>query len=254
MRLKPLARFLYASIPGLAAVRFAAKDLAAPHFPKTEYYGVRHLSVGKGLIVDVGANRGQSIAAFKRMARDSTIIAFEPEPISVNRLVLRYHRDSGVTIHKCALGERVGTETIFIPTYGRWSCDGMAATSLDKATAWLRDPGRMLLYDEKKLNVKEYSIECRTLDSFELKPIVLKIHAQGAELQILRGSLRTVIEYKPALMCAFPAIEVTELLLGLGYRPYGFSNSEFQPGIAPAPVTFTWFLTDKHVGQLPIDT
>jgi FkbM family methyltransferase len=130
-------------------------------------------------MVDVGANRGQSIPAFKNLAPESNIVALEPEPKSAERLALRYRRDPTVTIHGCALGERATTVTFFVPTYGRWDCDGMSAIGRKAATEWLRDPGRMLLFNEAKLTVKEHQIECRTLDSYKLAPLLIKLHAQG---------------------------------------------------------------------------
>jgi FkbM family methyltransferase len=250
MNFKALARYFYARTPGLAAVRFVTMDLASPYFVKPEYRGVVALSVAKGLMVDVGANRGQSIAAFKNLAPESNIVAFEPEPKSAERLALRYRRDPTVTIHGCALGERATTVTFFVPTYGRWDCDGMSATDRNAATEWLRDPGRMLLFNEAKLTVKEHRIECRTLDSYKLAPLLIKLHAQGDEFAILKGSKQTIRQYKPALMCAFPSVAVTELLSDWGYRPCAYYNGRFVPGIAKRPATFTWYLTKNHARQV----
>lgn len=251
---KALARYLYAKIPGLAALRFAAKDLMAPCLTKGEYRGVRWLAIGSGLIVDVGANRGQSIAAFNRMARSARIVAFEPEPISATRLAARYGADPSVTIHTCALGAHRGTMTFFIPSYGWWNCDGMAATDRQTATEWLTDPGRMYRFDATKLTVAEHDVECRMLNSYGLSPHLIKLHAQGAELQILKGSLQTIQQHSPALMCAFPTPAVTEFLANLGYRPYVFDHDCFTLGTAIRPVTFTWYLTDNHTRQVPIGT
>lgn len=253
MNAKALARFFYANVPGVAAVRFAAKDIMASRLGKPEYCGVRWLSIGNGLIVDVGANRGQSIAAFKRLARASNIVAFEPDPTSARRLAGRYLADSSVKIHDCALGARSGAMTFFIPSYGRWNCDGMAATDQKTATEWLTDPGRMYRFDETKLKVAEYAVECRTLDFYGLSPLLIKLHAQGAELEILKGSLRTIRRHKPALMCAFPTPAVTAFLGDLGYRSYVYDRECFTPGIAIRPVTFTWYLNENHVRQVPIE-
>ena len=66
INLKALARFCYATLPGLAAVRFGLTDLAGWHLVKTEFRGLCLIPpVGNGLIVDIGANRGQSIAALR---------------------------------------------------------------------------------------------------------------------------------------------------------------------------------------------
>ena len=106
MKTKSLVRFLYANVPGLAALRFGAMDLSASYIHKPEYKGTALLPIGNGLIVDVGANRGQSIAAFKRFAPASTLIAFEPDPRSADRLKTRYRSDTTVTIEQSALGAR----------------------------------------------------------------------------------------------------------------------------------------------------
>jgi FkbM family methyltransferase len=252
MNAKALARFLYANIPGLAAVRFAAKDLAAPYFAKPEFQGVPHLSIGNSLIVDIGANRGQSIEAFKRLAPASRIVAFEPEPRCAIQLESRYRRDPMVTAYGCALGAGSGVLTFFVPKYGQWDCDGMSATDYKEATEWLRDPGRMLLFNEAKLSVKEHPVECRTLDSFGLAPRLVKLHAQGAEFEILKGSQATVEQHRPALMLAFASTAVDALLCSWRYRPYDYRNGYFTPGIAARPRTFTWYLTDDHLSHAPV--
>jgi FkbM family methyltransferase len=252
MNFKAFARFLYANVPGLAAVRFAAMDQTAGYFPKPEFGGIRSLSVAGGLIVDVGANRGQSIAAFKKFAPKSKIVAFEPEIKSAERLASRYREDPSVTIIRCALGVDSGSITFFVPRYGRWDCDGMAANSRKAATDWLNDPGRMFLFNESKLTVEEHPTECRTLDSYELIPVLIKLHAQGAEIAILQGSKNTIRRHRPALMCAFPSIELSEMVAEWGYRPHAYYNGCFTIGTAKPPVTFTWYLTDDHLRQVPL--
>lgn len=247
MNVKAFARFLYANVPGAAAARFGAMDLTAAYLSKPEYSGVARLSVGDGLIVDVGANRGQSIAAFRKLAPRSRIVAFEPEPRSAARLAQRFRLDEAVAVHGYALGSRAGSLTFYSPTYGRWGCDGMSATSREAATDWLRDPGRMYRFDEAKLTVQEHPVECRSLDSFALAPCLIKLHAQGAELDILEGAMNTLRRHRPALMCAFPTPAVSGFADGFGYRPYIYRDGRFVSGTSRPPVTFTWYLTDEHV-------
>jgi len=247
MNLKAVARYFYANVPGVAAIRFAIKDSVAPYFFKPEFRGVGLLGIGSALIVDVGANRGQSTAAFKRLAPNSRIIAFEPEPRSAKRLALRHRRDDAVTILDCALGCRSEVIDFFLPRYGRWECDGMAATSYEEATAWLKNPGRMYRFDARKLTVREHRVTCKALDSLDLAPVLIKLHAQGAELEILKGAQGTLQQQRPALMCAFASPAITKFLSDLGYRPYVYDRGCFRSGTAPLSVTFTWYLTEAHV-------
>ncbi|MBR0960142.1 FkbM family methyltransferase [Bradyrhizobium japonicum] len=247
MNLKAVARYFYANVPGVAATRFAVKDSVAPYLFKREFLGVRLLKIGSGLIVDVGANRGQSTAAFKKLAPSSHIVAVEPEPRSAKRLAFRHRRDDAVTVLDCALGCSSGVIDFFLPRYGRWECDGMAATSYEEATEWLKNPGRMYRFDAKKLTVREHRVTCKALDSLDLAPALIKLHAQGAELDILKGALGTLQQQRPALMCAFASPAVTEFLSDLGYRPYVYDRGCFRSGTAPLSVTFTWYLTEAHV-------
>lgn len=247
MSLKAVARYFYANVPGAAAARFAAKDFAAPYFLKREFFGIKLLPIGNGLIVDVGANRGQSTAAFKRLAPGSRIVAVEPEPRSAKRLAFRHRRDDAVVVLECALGCSSGVIELFLPRYGRWECDGMAATSYNEATEWLKNPGRMYRFDERKLTVRKHRVPCKILDSLGLAPALIKLHAQGSELDILKGGQGILKRQRPALMCAFASQPLTEFLAELGYRPYVYNEGRFQPGIAPRSVTFTWYLTEEQM-------
>ncbi|MFB6420737.1 MULTISPECIES: FkbM family methyltransferase [Bradyrhizobium] len=253
MNLKPFARFAYANIPGVAVARFAFKDAAASYLPKPEYGGAAWTARADGLIIDIGANRGQSIRAFKKFRPQSSIVAFEPEPLSADRLKLRFAGDRSVSVLPYALGAKPGTIIIFVPSYGRWACDGMAATSREAATEWLSDSGRMYRFDQSKLTVSEHGIECRTLDSFAMAPSLIKVHAQGAELDILQGSERTLRQYQPALMCAFASDEISRFVSNIGYRPYVFHNGRFATGLAPRSITFTWYLTEDHSRRVQIE-
>lgn len=246
---KALARYIYARVPGAAQFRFALKDITTRYVSKGEFSGVRRLSLGRGPIVDIGANRGQSVAAFRRLAPGREVIAFEPEPRAAARLHEQFGGAPGVTLHPCALGRTPGQLSFFIPRYGMWDCDGMAATDRGEATLWLRDQGRMFRFDDRLLSVEEHSVECRTLDSFELSPALIKLHAQGAELDILKGAVETILRCKPAVMCAFVAAHpaTRELLEGLGYRPFVYAHGAFVAGVSPPDTTFTWFLTEASL-------
>jgi FkbM family methyltransferase len=246
---KAFARYIYARVPGAAHFRFALKDMTAKYVSKQEFSGVKLLALGPGPIVDVGANRGQSVAAFRRLAPEREVIAFEPEPRTVARLRDQMAGVHNVTIHECALGRSRGRLSFFIPRYGMWDCDGMAATNRQEATLWLRDDGRMFRFNDRLLSVEEHSVECRTLDSFNLSPALIKLHAQGAESDILAGAVETLRRSQPALMCAFVAVspQTRKFLEDLGYQPFVYDRGAFVRGVSPPDITFTWFLTeDAH--------
>ena len=242
---KAFARFVYARVPGAARLRFSFKDVISHYHSKPEFNGVQRLSLSKGEIIDIGANRGQTVAAFMRLAPGRRIVAFEPDPRCSVHLRRRLRGGNG-GLHVCALGREAGQLAFFIPRYGMWACDGMATTSRDEATLWLRDGGRMFRFDERLLSVEEHRVECRTLDSFALSPALIKLHAQGAELEILQGARDTLRRCQPALMCAFVRPAIVEFLQEFGYRPYVCRRDGFVPGVEAFSTTFTWLLSRKH--------
>ncbi len=111
----------------------------------------------------------------------------------------------------------------------------MAATDFATATDWLKDRGRMLRFDESKLSVAECAVECKTLDSYDLSPSLIKLHAQGAELDILKGAVETIDRSRPALMCAFASSPISEFTAQFGYRPYIYKDEKFVPESRSGP-------------------
>jgi hypothetical protein len=112
----------------------------------------------------------------------------------------------------------------------------------------------MYRFDKAKLVVKEHHVKCCTLDSFAMSPSLIKLHAQGSELEILHGSQCTIRQHKPALMCAFASHEISRFISDFGYRPYAFRRGRFVPGLAQRPITFTWYLTDQQIRRVPTDS
>jgi FkbM family methyltransferase len=249
MTLGPFVRYLYANVPGIASACATIRDLTAARFAKPEYRPIAQLSVENPVIVDIGADRGRSIAAFRALARRPRIVAFDPESIYAAPLVRRYRSSPSVTIHACALGSHSGDITFYAPSYGRWHCDGMSARDRNAAVGWLSEPGAVYHFDRRKLRVHEYSIPCRTLDSFRLSPTLIKLDARGAEFSILQGAVQTLEQNRPALMCAFATAEITYFLARLGFDPYVYGSLGFTGGVAIRPMIYTWYLDRHHLRE-----
>tara|TARA_S200002703_G_scaffold107460_1_gene93349 strand:+ start:91 stop:684 length:594 start_codon:yes stop_codon:yes gene_type:complete len=87
---------------------------------------------------------------------------------------------------------------------------------------------------EKKHNIKikykEIEVQTRTLDSFNYKPDFIKIDAEGSEPYILKGGMKTILEYKPTIMIEeMKDYDYSDILLPLGYEKIKPENKEDDP-------------------------
>lgn len=133
-------------------------------------------------LVDVGAYDGVVIRKFLHQTQNQfgSILAFEPDPDNRKKLK-QYHQEqpnstqSRFTILECALGNTSGIMN-FVP--GR----GFASKLSNERT------------------VESIRIAVKTLDQFNKSPCTyLKIHAEGHELQIIRGGLEYIKTNRPII-------------------------------------------------------
>lgn len=108
-------------------LRRAAGLLDTPRYRRALFHGVaagaHHAALLRELspstIVDVGANRGQFLLAALEACPAARIVAIEPQPTALRRLTAWLDREPSadqdrVTVHRLALGDRVGTATLHV--------------------------------------------------------------------------------------------------------------------------------------------
>jgi FkbM family methyltransferase len=138
-----------------------------------------------GMAIDIGAHIGSYTL---RMARHfQRVIAFEPNPFNrhILQLNLRLNEISNVRVEDAALSNRDQNDSFFLHR----AADG---------TGSLNPNHYRFKYD------KEVQVKVRKLDTFELEKVdLLKIDAEGSELDVLRGAKKTIGRSTPIL-----AIEV----------------------------------------------
>jgi FkbM family methyltransferase len=161
--------------------------------------------------VDVGANRGQVLAEAVRVAPQGNHIAFEPIPALAADVARSF---PGVDCRQLALGARAGAEEF---CYFR---------ALDGWSGLRRSPE---ITDER--GDPEYiTVQVSTLDAEigELRPRVIKIDVEGAEVGVLEGARSVLSEAEPvvifehvasaAALYGGPSEAPWDLLSDLGYQ------------------------------------
>jgi FkbM family methyltransferase len=115
------------------------------------------------------------------------IICFEPTPgtFSILKETLRLNHCDNVTAVQAAVSDKEGTATFYVS-----STAGCNSNSLVK--------------NKSGNQLSAYDVQLVTIDSivaeYVIHPSLIKIDAEGAELDVLKGGIKTFKEHKPVLI------------------------------------------------------
>lgn len=160
-------------------------------------------------IYDVGANIGYHTVAFSRLAKH--VYAFEPNQKNLKLLKKNIKECKNVTVFDVACSN-TNTE-LKIQDF-----------DIDK-------PGN---YGEMLISDTGQTCKAVTIDDLDdiYAPDVLKIDVEGHELQVLRGTIKTIVEFEPIIFYEAHGTELAEiydLLTDLGYRLYWYPCPNYNP-------------------------
>ena len=106
MSLKVLVRTAITFFPQSKQIKVALQDRLnrlRGRAHDEDYEAFRQMGLAPDLLIlDIGANHGQSITSFKTLFPDCRIVSFEPSRILADRLGARHADDPKVTVHGCA--------------------------------------------------------------------------------------------------------------------------------------------------------
>jgi FkbM family methyltransferase len=131
------------------------------------------------LILDVGANTGQSVKRFRKAFPSPIIHSFEPSQRVFDQLKTNVAGKEGVFAWNCALGASVGKQTFLENTHS----DMSSFLPLSK-TGW----GKI---------VQESTVDVTTVDQFladqQIERVdILKSDTQGYDFEVIQGAEQTI--------------------------------------------------------------
>lgn len=156
--------------------------------PKVRKFYESQLNKSAISVIDVGANRGQSIEFFSKISKQVKLFSFEPNKKLFNQLTEKYGSNklvklfnAGISSHK---GKLVFHENIMDET--------STFEELNFDSEYLKRKAKVLGVQGRELIVDSYEVEVTTLEDFlnSHKDIffdVLKIDVEGHEQQALKG-------------------------------------------------------------------
>jgi len=131
------------------------------------------------LILDVGANEGQSAIKFRSAFPSARIISFEPVEETFD-LLCRRTASLGVECQRLAVGSRPGRATIHLTN--------------SSFTSSLKEPeaGELVATSEVEVTTVDDFVASNRIDTIDL----LKIDVEGFDLEVIAGGARTLAEGK----------------------------------------------------------
>ncbi len=199
-------------------------------------------------VMDVGANRGQSIASLRHVLPGAEIDSFEANPRFHDALeILSTVVGGTVRIHRCGLGREPGTLLLHVPACGDRAFLEEASLRLD----YFEKPWVAERFAQRgQLRFDDVEVEIRQGDALELAPDLVKVDVEGAELDVLRGLERTIVAHRPVLLVEnsdWP--NVTPYLRSLGYAPHRFDGNRLAKFWGTS--TNTFYLPAGHPARDP---
>jgi len=200
------------------------------HFEAGPIDRLREFVPGGSLVIDVGANVGFFTLRFARWAGDNgKVIAIEPEEHNYNSLILAL--------------ERAGT-------LGR--VDALQAVATDRPGITfleinpLHPADHKLSRDGTGLSVTAVTLDGLVPDKGHLRPALVKIDVQGAEMLVLRGAADLLRLAAPALFIELheaglnrfgtSVSAILDLLAGSGYQAYWLVRAGPHRNASPAEI------------------
>ena len=188
-----------------------------------------HLKPGM-VFLDIGAHIGYySMLASKLVGEKGQVHCFEPTPSTFQVLQANVKHTGNTYANQCAVFSGQGTATF--NDYGlRWAdCNSLYGARLDEKTLSRLSPTS---YEVETISIDEY------LSGRDLNPDFIKIDAESAEIEILKGMEDTLANSRPMITMEVGDMdiegvptsrEIVTYLTGKGYQAYEYHEGSVSP-------------------------
>ncbi len=194
------------------------------------------------LFIDIGANYGTHSLLF--LVHRIATMTFEPN-VSCHHYFQEACNLNGVTpaLEPVALGERCGRVELSYPQDETW----LGSTSAAAASALA-----------SRSDLRTVQVEQRTLDDYLPKIFprrtLIKIDAEGSELAILRGAVKTLQELRPSVIfeCWRNTTDRSQLFAFFANHGYDIHGLPWKPGANGKPLSLAQFTASSSLNFLAL--
>ena len=157
-------------------------------YPKLKKTILKNLGRPPKLILDIGANKGQSISYFLKLNKNALIYSFEPTKSLYDHLVMKYKSFDNITISNKGISSRIGKKKFYENYLNLTS----SFEKLNYDSEYLKYKTKILGIELKEIVKNEFDVDVITLNSFINDNItsdidIIKIDVEGHEYECLKG-------------------------------------------------------------------
>lgn len=157
-------------------------------YPKLKNFYTKNLDNPKINIIDIGANKGQTIDFFLKIKSNAIINSFEPNRKLYHLIKEKYKHNSNIKIHNLGLSNIKGA-LIF---YENVMDETSTFEQLNLDSKYLKKKAKILGVNKENIVVNNYKVQVIRLIDFLDENLncffdVLKIDVEGHELKCLQG-------------------------------------------------------------------
>lgn len=200
------------------------------------------------LIFDIGANSGQSVRSFSSVLPGKKIHCFEANPSHFPLLDALHGEIQNLTIHHFGLGAKDGELSFYIPVCGGVKYLEEASTRLD----YFEKPWVKIKFIERGgVKLDKLAVQIRTGDNLGLRPNLIKIDVEGAELDVIKGLRSTIETSRPVFLIENSDFaNVTRYLAELGYEAIQYDETEGKFTRQITEKTNSFYFHCDHVNEI----
>lgn len=188
---------------------------------------VKYFQRRDDLLLDVGANVGQTVASVRATNSRIPIICFEPNPYLATAMERASETLGRVEVKPVALSAEPGEKVLWIPAVDGYLVTPLASFDLDilyeaKQLAYinsLSSKGDVRLFPVK------VTMQCG--DDFLLNPTIIKIDVEGFEIEVIAGLQNTLMRMLPLLIIerSYKSRDLVNTLHSYGYGTYRYDEN-----------------------------
>lgn len=181
----------------------------------TLYFGlflIDTFKIDRTQCIDVGGYKGLFSSVYSRHFKE--VHTFEPNPHAYVIAKLSFQRQElpNVTLHNTALFNEEKETDFYIKFFDKYSKEVTGQSNTEKEVIQVEG-----------LYTKSIKIKTSCLDSYNFTPSFLKIDAEGANLNIIKGGIKTIQKHKPFIQVENDAViennaVIEKILLEIGYK------------------------------------